>query len=40
MWIDHHIWQHEIKDLVQTTAGVVLSKEKEKNVPLKLFTMY
>ncbi len=40
IWIDHHTWRPEIKDLIQSFTTVVLSKEKEKNVLPNLFAIH
>ncbi len=36
IWIDHHIWRPEIKDLIQSFASVVLAKEKEQKCASEL----
>ena len=36
IWIDHHPWRPEIKDLIQSFATVVLSKEKEQKCASEL----
>jgi uncharacterized protein len=36
IWIDHHTWRLEIKDLIQSFATVVLSKEKEQKCASEL----
>lgn len=36
IWIDHHTWRPEIKDLIQSFATVVLSREKEQKCASEL----
>jgi oligoribonuclease NrnB/cAMP/cGMP phosphodiesterase (DHH superfamily) len=36
IWIDHHTWRPEIKNLIQSFATVVLSKEKEQKCASEL----
>lgn len=36
IWIDHHTWKHEIKDLIQSFSTLVLSKEKEQKCASEL----
>ena len=36
IWIDHHTWKPEIKDLIQSFSTLVLSKEKEQKCASEL----
>ncbi|MDQ2685249.1 MAG: DHHA1 domain-containing protein [Thermoproteota archaeon] len=36
IWIDHHVWRAEIKDLIESFAIVVLAKEKEQKCASEL----